>query len=615
MATIYYSGSATGDPTLLTSWWTGTGATGSNPANFTSGDTFIIQSGNNYTLASGAIWTVNATTAGTAATVQINSGGTLTYSIGTGTSSPKLLLGGNLNQGAAGGIVGSGTSSTGIIEFTASGSWIGSGDVSACKLQIYVDAGATLTASGMSSGFKFKSANTVGFNNLNGALNMGTLTINGNGNASGIFTLGAHGILITATTSASGLPGIFTGYSATKITLPSTANYVFDGVAAQVTGTTANNATMPNTVSNLTFINSAGVTLSQPTMVNGTLALTAGKITGNITLGSSGTIAGGSSSSYLFGQLTVPFAAPSLASFTFPVGTTSAYSPINVTNFTDTGSGSLTVSATAAQNPNQGSSSIDSTKYIARYWTLAGSGFISPTFDFTGIFVASDIQNGANTANLVVQKFDGTSWSSPASFSSTGTTVTGIGFTNTFGQFAAGEIATSPVLGSITKTAITNTAATLGATVLSDSGSAIMDFGIAWSTSPNPTITNNKIQAGTSVTPPSTFTVNAAGLPAATTIYYRGYATSPAGTGYTTNDSFATLAYVPTIQASGASFTSVQGGAMTISWTRGNGSSCIVLVSAGSPVNSAPVYGNTYTANPSLGSGAQIGTGNYIVYL
>ena len=317
MATTYYSGAATGDPTLTTSWWTGTGGTGSHPTDFVSGDTFIIQSGHNYTIPFNTSWTVNATGAGTAASVQVNSGGTLTFTLSSG-STCKLILGGNFKQ--SGTVIGTTTSTTGVIEFTSSGTWTGSGDISNVKANIQVDSGVTLDASGMSAGFKLKSSNTVGIT-VNGTLVMGTLTISGNGNVSASFTLGSSGTLITATTSASGLPGIFTSFSAGKITLPTTANYTFNGIAAQVTGTTANNATMPATVNNLTNNNSAGLTLSQATTVNGTLALVAGKVTGNVTLGSSATISGGSSASWLNGQLTVPFTAPSGISYTFPVGT------------------------------------------------------------------------------------------------------------------------------------------------------------------------------------------------------------------------------------------------------------------------------------------------------
>ena len=69
------------------------------------------------------------------------------------------------------------------------------------------------------------------------------------------------------------------------------------------------------------------------------------------------------------------------------------------------------------------------------------------------------------------------------------------------------------------------------------------------------------------------------------------------------------------VQASGASITNTQRGAFTITWTRGNGANCIVLVKAGSAVDSAPVDGTTYTANTAFGTGTQIGSGNYVAYL
>jgi hypothetical protein len=573
MATTYYSKAAAGDPTLLTAW---TNSAGANPTDFTSGDTFIIQNGHNYTLAANAVWIVNATTGGTAATVQINATGKLTYTLSGG--SPYLKLGGNFVQTAASasvGVVGSGTTATGYIEFTSSGTWTGSGDMSNGKIAIIVDSGAALDASGMSAGFKLKSSNTLGIT-VNGTLKMGTLTISGNSNSSATFTLGASGTLITATTSASGLPGMFTGFSSGKITLPTTANYTFNGVAAQVTGTTANNATMPAEVNSLTISNSAGVTLSQAMQVDGALALNSGIVKSNITLGASATLSGGGSTAYVNGQLTVTFAAPSSASYTFPVGTASAYSPVSIANFTDAGAGTgtLTASATASQNPNLGSSGIDGSLNITRYWTLTDNGgFSSPTYDFIGTYVAGDLQNGADPASLIVRKWDGSSWAAPAASSSAAYTVTGTSFTTSFGQFAAGQAQTTiPIVDSTAKSAITNTSATLGATLENNYSLDITDYGIVWGTSPSPTTSGNKVQIGTT-TPAvgSPFTANVTGLPVATTIYYRGYATSASGTGYSTNDSFITLTNEPTIQASGVAGTNFQNGSLAFPGPGGMG--------------------------------------------
>ena len=68
----------------------------------------------------------------------------------------------------------------------------------------------------------------------------------------------------------------------------------------------------------------------------------------------------------------------------------------------------------------------------------------------------------------------------------------------------------------------------------------------------------------------------------------------------------------PTTQASGFSATNIQDEQMTINWTRGNGNKVIVIAKLGSETES-PI-GADLTANAELGSGTQIGIGNYVVY-
>jgi hypothetical protein len=70
----------------------------------------------------------------------------------------------------------------------------------------------------------------------------------------------------------------------------------------------------------------------------------------------------------------------------------------------------------------------------------------------------------------------------------------------------------------------------------------------------------------------------------------------------------------PTVQASAVNFPSVADVSVTVSWTNGDGENRIVLMKAGSAVNSDPVDGTSYTANTVFGSGTQIGTGNYVVF-
>jgi hypothetical protein len=50
-------------------------------------------------------------------------------------------------------------------------------------------------------------------------------------------------------------------------------------------------------------------------------------------------------------------------------------------------------------------------------------------------------------------------------------------------------------------------------------------------------------------------------------------------------------------------------------WTDGNGDSRILVVKAGGPVDSFPVDGTAYSYSTNFGSGTQIGTGNYVVWI
>lgn len=96
-----------------------------------------------------------------------------------------------------------------------------------------------------------------------------------------------------------------------------------------------------------------------------------------------------------------------------------------------------------------------------------------------------------------------------------------------------------PTLSTPTSASITDTGATLGATITSNNGFAVTSRGTCWSTStPNPT-TNCVAEGGTAV---SAFTQTRTGLPASTLIYYSGYAVNSQGTGYSTGSSFTTLA-------------------------------------------------------------------------
>ncbi|TLM65615.1 MAG: fibronectin type III domain-containing protein [Deltaproteobacteria bacterium] len=169
--------------------------------------------------------------------------------------------------------------------------------------------------------------------------------------------------------------------------------------------------------------------------------------------------------------------------------------------------------------------------------------------------------------------------------------------------------ATAPTLTTPTATAILATTATLGATVTADGGAALTARGTCWATTAAP-VSNCVAEGGTTV---SAFTQARTALTAGTLLYYRGYATNAAGTGYSPDGSFYTE---PATQASTVTFTGVTATGMTVNWTRGSGDGVIVLMKSGAAVDANPVDGTYtgYTANAAFGSGTQVGTGNYVLY-
>lgn len=74
------------------------------------------------------------------------------------------------------------------------------------------------------------------------------------------------------------------------------------------------------------------------------------------------------------------------------------------------------------------------------------------------------------------------------------------------------------------------------------------------------------------------------------------------------------LASQPTSQSTNLIFTNVTADSFKINWTNGPGTNRIVVIRSGSAINSAPIDTNSYTSNPIFGQGAQLGTGNYVVY-
>ncbi|MBR5444042.1 MAG: fibronectin type III domain-containing protein [Paludibacteraceae bacterium] len=107
---------------------------------------------------------------------------------------------------------------------------------------------------------------------------------------------------------------------------------------------------------------------------------------------------------------------------------------------------------------------------------------------------------------------------------------------------------TIPIVATSSITNISYTSATLAGKVINDGGASVIECGVVYSTTPNPTLSDRKVASGTST---ALFTCNITNLLANTTYYVRAYAMNRTGTSYGEQLSFTTKDYnLPTITTS-----------------------------------------------------------------
>jgi hypothetical protein len=167
----------------------------------------------------------------------------------------------------------------------------------------------TFTVSGTGSGAITLGASLTLTNTatvMSGAtLNCGAFVISDSGGATSYFDLQAGGTLGIGSTAGITASGASGNIQTTTHHFSLSANYVYNGTAAQVTGDGP-----PAAIYQLTINNSAGVTLSEDLAVNNTLALTSGALaigTHTLTVNNaisqtSGTLTGGATSSLVIGD-------------------------------------------------------------------------------------------------------------------------------------------------------------------------------------------------------------------------------------------------------------------------------------------------------------------------
>jgi hypothetical protein len=423
------------------------------------------------------------------------SGDSLVMSSGAGTTT--LNVGGNFTH--TGGVISETNSGSGTIVFNGTGT------------QTYTSGGTV--------------SNTINFTVNSGAiLDMGTSVITGGG----AFTLSSGatlGIGSAAGITSSGAMGNI--QSTGTRTFNTAANYVYDGSVSQVTG-----SGLPATINSLTFNNSSGVTLSGTTTVSGALALTSGVVTGGaytLTVGSAGSISGGSSTAYVNGSLARIFNAT--GSKTFPIGKGGNYRPLTL-NYTAL-TGTSTVTANQIEGTLSGTPPGSTTLFADRYWTVTQSGGSAFTYDIT-----LDGTGFSPSGTPVVLKEDA---GTVTSYMATAPNYTASGLTSmsnfALGDFLATTLPAAPTV--LTAYGISQTHAEL---TFIDNADNEAHFGIERSTDGGSTfalVASLSAQSGSG----STVTYDDAGLTASTNYCYRAYAFNNVG-----NSDYSNIACCTTLE-------------------------------------------------------------------
>lgn len=205
-----------------------------------------------------------------------------------------------------------------------------------------------------------------------------------------------------------------------------------------------------NIIQNLTVDNSTGITIGGSTNVNGTLALTNGRVdlgSSNLLLGPSATISGTPSSMIMIivtgsGELQKEFAPGFSDSFTFPVGDntgTAEYSSVTLSFSGGTFSSGnyIGISLVNKKYPDANITG----NYLNRYWTITQSGIIGFTCNANFQYVIADVTGTENKISCT--KVDPLPWVTYALTNSDTHILSAIGI-NSFSSFTGVKSTTPP---------------------------------------------------------------------------------------------------------------------------------------------------------------------------
>ncbi len=194
------------------------------------------------------------------------------------------------------------------------------------------------------------------------------------------------------------------------------------------------------TFSALTINNANGIVITDNTTVNGVLTLTSGTITTNankVSISSTGSIS--RTSGHVSGNLE-QYIATGATSKTFDIGSSSDYTPIQISFASVTTAGMLTASTTTGDHPSIGTSGLNALQSANRYWTLANNGIVFTNYDATFNFVPTDVDGGATPTTFILKRYTGGTWNVPTIGTRTSTSIQEL-TDNAFGDYQAAQAA------------------------------------------------------------------------------------------------------------------------------------------------------------------------------
>ncbi|GAA3930737.1 hypothetical protein GCM10022209_25830 [Chitinophaga oryziterrae] len=288
------------------------------------------------------------------------------------------------------------------------------------------------------------STSTVEYNGttqaISAATSYGNLTISTAGTKTASAVL--HILGNFSLTNGTFVPGSFSdtlegNWNMTSGTFTNTGStIVFNGSSTQDIFSTGafNNLTVKKTT--------YPVTLSSNITVNGILNFIIGKIqtggSNSVILPATGSVSGAlQSTGWVYGKLQKDIATGSNVSRVFEIGDNASYTPATLLFASVTTAGNINAVVGTPDHPGLGTSGIDPTRSVNRYWSFTNSATVFTTASATVNWVAADVDAEAVTANFKAGNYNGATWSLPTVASPLSTSIHATGL-SALGDLAIG---------------------------------------------------------------------------------------------------------------------------------------------------------------------------------